>query len=514
MVSAIIEGVFHVLTPSVLLMALGFVISTTLFYMVVKSYIYKSKFQSKHQVIQNGSVFPQNSSNPEVIIVGSGIFGSAMAATLGKDGRRVTVIERDMKEPKRIVGELLQPGGYQALRALGLEDCAEGLDAHHVQGYIIHDNDTESTVELSYPVDDHQLIQEGRSFHHGRFVMGLRRGAMKEPSVTYIEGTATKVLEENGCVVGVMYKDRETQEVKELHAPLTIISDGCFSKFRKDLISNQVKTSSHFVGTIMKDCPQYRENHAELVLANPSPVLIYKIASGDTRVLVDVRGGMPKDTKEYMIDNILPQLPEHIKEPFIDAIQNGDIKSMPNSYLPPAPIEKPGVLLLGDALNMRHPLTGGGMSVALNDVKIWRGLLKKIDNLGDYTKMSEALQMFHWQRKQSHSFVVNVLAQALYELFAATDEHLMQLRRACFQYFKLGGRAVTGPVGLLSVLTPEPLTLIGHFFAVAMYAIYAAFKSQPLIKKPVAFLDATSIFVKACGVLFPLIGNEFHMVKY
>ena len=66
----------------------------------------------------------------------------------------------------------------------------------------------------------------------------------------------------------------------------------------------------------------------------------------------------------------------------MDAIQNGDIKSMPCSFLAAAPLEKPGVLLLGDALNMRHPLTGGGMSVALNDVIIWRDLLKKIENLG------------------------------------------------------------------------------------------------------------------------------------
>lgn len=58
--------------------------------------------------------------DPEVIIVGAGVLGSAMAAVLARDGRRVTVVERDMKEPDRIVGELLQPGGYRALRELGL----------------------------------------------------------------------------------------------------------------------------------------------------------------------------------------------------------------------------------------------------------------------------------------------------------------------------------------------------------------------------------------------------------
>lgn len=51
----------------------------------------------------------------------------------------------------------------------------------------------------------------------------------------------------------------------------------------------------------------------------------------------------------------------------------------------------PGVLLLGDAYNMRHPLTGGGMSVALNDVRIWRTLLKNMPDLYDNTAMLQVI---------------------------------------------------------------------------------------------------------------------------
>lgn len=53
--------------------------------------------------------------------MGAGVLGSALAAVLARDGRRVTVIERDLKEPDRIVGELLQPGGYNTLKDLGLQ---------------------------------------------------------------------------------------------------------------------------------------------------------------------------------------------------------------------------------------------------------------------------------------------------------------------------------------------------------------------------------------------------------
>lgn len=90
---------------------------------------------------------------------------------------------------------------------------------------------------------------------------------------------------------------------------MVIVADGCFSRFRKHLVKEEVKTTSHFVGTLMMNCPQQKINHAELVLAKPSPVLIYKISSKETRVLVDIRGEMPKDVKEYMAEHILPQLP-------------------------------------------------------------------------------------------------------------------------------------------------------------------------------------------------------------
>uniref|UniRef100_A0A3Q3XCU9 Squalene monooxygenase n=1 Tax=Mola mola TaxID=94237 RepID=A0A3Q3XCU9_MOLML len=450
---------------------------------------------------------------PEVLIVGAGVLGSAMAAVLGRDGRRVTVVERDLKEPDRIVGELLQPGGYRALRELGLAGAVEGLDAHVVNGYVIHDMDSGTVVEIPYP-ELQGGIQCGRAFHHGRFIMGLRRAAQAEPNVTFIEGTVSSLQEEGGCVTGLQYRQKHTGDVKEIHAALTIVADGCFSKFRKSLVPGKAHVSSHFVGCLMKDCPQIKANHAELVLANPSPVLIYQISSSQTRVLVDVRGEMPRNLSEYMAEKIHPQLPEHLKEPFMVALQNDRLRSMPASFLPPSPVHKPGVLLLGDAYNMRHPLTGGGMSVALNDVRIWRSLLRSIPDLYDDGAMLQAKKKFHWERKSSHSFVVNVLAQALYELFAATDSSLHELKKACFQYFKLGGECIAGPIALLSVLDPKPMILIGHFFAVALYAVYFNFKSESWSTKPRAFLKSGIILYRACIVMFPLIYSELKYLVY
>lgn len=57
----------------------------------------------------------------DMIIVGAGVVGCAAAKAFGEDGRKVLLLERDLSEPDRIVGELMQPGGMNALKQLGME---------------------------------------------------------------------------------------------------------------------------------------------------------------------------------------------------------------------------------------------------------------------------------------------------------------------------------------------------------------------------------------------------------
>ena len=52
------------------------------------------------------------------------------------------------------------------------------------------------------------------------------------------------------------------------------------------------------------------------------------------------------------------QVPAQLQEAFLGAIAAGRIRSMQNKLMPAAPLHRPGALLLGDAFNMRHPLTG------------------------------------------------------------------------------------------------------------------------------------------------------------
>ena len=143
---------------------------------------------------------------------------------------------------------------------------------------------------------------------------------------------------------------------------------------------------------------------------------------------------------------------------------------MPNSFLPSVEqggsYTKEGVFLLGDSWNMRHPLTGGGMTVALNDVVLLAQMLGEVGNYSDWNQISSILARWHWARKPLSS-TLNILSVALYDLFGADgmynhgnfcdvemdlriDECLAVLQNGCFKYFECGGECIRGPVSLLS----------------------------------------------------------------
>ncbi|KAI9186356.1 hypothetical protein LWI28_016504 [Acer negundo] len=401
------------------------------------------------------------STDTDIVIVGAGVAGAALAYTLGKDGRRVHVIERDLTEPDRIVGELLQPGGYLKLMELGLEDCVSQIDAQQVYGYALY-KDGKST-KLSYPLEGFKSEVAGRSFHNGRFIQKMREKAASLSNVRLEQGTVTCLVEEMGTIKGVQYKNTNGQLVTA-YAPLTIVCDGCFSNLRRSLCKPKVEIPSCFVGLILEKCELPYKNHGHVILADPSPILFYPISSTEIRCLVDVPGQrVPSisngEMNHYLKTVIAPQIPSELLSAFMVAIKKGHIRTMTNRSMPATPQPTPGALLLGDAFNMRHPLTGGGMTVALSDIVVLRDLLRPLRDLNDAPALCKYLESFYTLRKPVAS-TINTLAGALYKVFCASpDPSRKEMRQACFDYLSLGGDFTNGPIALLSGLNPRPLSL-------------------------------------------------------
>ncbi|KAK5330702.1 Squalene epoxidase [Exophiala xenobiotica] len=466
----------------------------------------------------------------EVVIVGAGVLGSALAVALADQGRSVILLEKSLKEPDRIVGELLQPGGVEALRKLGLRHCLDDIDAVTVKGYGVFFYG--SPVEIPYPANAVEQLEsqqheksngtttraEGRSFHHGRFISKLRAAALSHPNVTVVETEVTEPIiaqsELTQRIIGVQTLTKKVQK-DYFFGALTIVADGYNSKFRKTYSSATPVSKSKFWGLELQheSCPLPMPMHGHVILSDTAPILLYQIGSHETRALVDIPENTPSASlaqggvKSHLHKVVLPTLPEQVRATFADAIERGQLRSMPNSCLPATINRTPGLALLGDALNMRHPLTGGGMTVALNDVVLLQSLLDPaiVPDLDNTQLVLKQFKSFHWQRKNLTA-VINILAQALYSLFAANDPQMKYLQKGCFRYFQLGGNCIDGPVGLLAGIIRQPFVLFYHFFAVAFLSIWVMLCEQGVLSW--SAVQGVLIFYKACLVLLPYIWAE------
>lgn len=477
------------------------------------------------------------SSKYDVVIVGAGIAGPAMAYALSTSSAlrdsisksnqrskplRILLIDRSFRTPDRIVGELLQPGGVLALKRLGLERALEGIDAVKAKGYCILRPKEQSNglsgderkgqtefeqVYIPYP-DGH----EGRSFHHGEFVSGLRSCASSAPGVTTLEAAVSSNVvycPHTGRVLGVRARPTGENQEQVYLAKLTIFASGT-STFRRAVYlpptdrkmpsrahpegpmtpiaapvqrDLETKATSRFHGLVLPHpstshiLPLYQHGCVILIPGSAGPLLLYQISSVDTRVLIDIPKDhrYSKDVQGYIKNVILPNLPtKELKGSLQSLVEDGEssesgklkLKAMDNPFFPAPPQgggrTREGAILLGDAWNQRHPLTGGGMTVALWDVVLLASELIKAEKdlfgdavpsmpatpvdagevvvsesrlmqvnghstvhdedewvMGRWDIMDSIFDRWWWQRK-GYAATINILSVALYDLFGGS----------------------------------------------------------------------------------------------
>ena len=199
-------------------------------------------------------------------------------------------------------------------------------------------------------------------------------------------------------------------------AAVSVVTDSAFvcdplSVRVQHLTTASPVTKSHVAGIVRKHAPGKSpvlyQRYGHVVLVHPNPVLFYQVAPHETRVLVDVPAEHVSQEdgalQRYFTDVVAPQLPEGaMREGFLAAVADQEPSVMPNRAMWAQPPTMTGAILIGDAWNTRHPLTGGGMTVCLRDVEILTRALLPVKDMANFKVPSPFAPLLHCASR-SHS---------------------------------------------------------------------------------------------------------------
>ena len=128
----------------------------------------------------------------DVLVIGAGVAGCALAVGLARAGRSVALIEREPAPREHFRGEYMQPAAVSALGRLGLGEVVDGPHASRLDELVFLDvaawpDRLAGRTTIRYPDG-----QSARGLPHKALIKGLRGAARQAPGVELVEGaTAT-----------------------------------------------------------------------------------------------------------------------------------------------------------------------------------------------------------------------------------------------------------------------------------------------------------------------------------
>ena len=306
----------------------------------------------------------------DVIVVGGGPGGSTAATMLGRQGRKVLLIDKARFPREKVCGDAISGKGVEILAKLGLLETLQQAESLGSWG-ILFSGPYGDEVEIPFTamLDDPQapgFICQREVFDHILFSEAASSGA-----VCWEETTVEDLVWEDKQVVGILAK-REGRPV-EARAPLVIGADGAYSMVARKLGMKQLD-ERHYVAAVRayyEGITDFRHhNLVELHFleeANPGYLWIFPMAGGKANVGT---GNLSANIKRNGV-KLKPLLDDLVKHPrfedrFAGARRIGPVRGW---GLPlgskPRKMAGNGWLLVGDAASLIDPFTGEGIGNAM-----------------------------------------------------------------------------------------------------------------------------------------------------
>ena len=125
-------------------------------------------------------------------------------------------------------------------------------------------------------------------------------------------------------------------------AHLTVIADSQASRLRSRYVRRAPVTKPRFWGLELTGASLPSYAFAYGVMGSGPPILIYRIGTNETRILIDIPNSLYQASsktggvKAYIRTKVIPTLPAPVQPLAEIALEEGILRSMPNPWLPPS----------------------------------------------------------------------------------------------------------------------------------------------------------------------------------
>jgi 2-polyprenyl-6-methoxyphenol hydroxylase-like FAD-dependent oxidoreductase len=297
----------------------------------------------------------------DVIVVGGGLAGSAVAGLLAQAGMGVLLLEREAAYRDRIRGEITWGWGVSETRRSGLDAVMERagrIEIPHLQSL------QERVVTSTYEFPGDPMT----SFPHPRLQEALFAWAAAKGAHAVRPAKAVKFADNGSPEITVVHGARET----EFRARLVIGADGKTSAARRWAGGKSMSDPEHhrFGGVLIEG---FRSD--PYVFANASTpevgVLWFAVSPDSTRLYLRLTASQVRETAAdrsfaAFLACAAPHLPDGALE---HPRQIGPLGFFPNSATWASQISGAGIVLIGDAAGSSDPTHGLGTSLLFRDAR-------------------------------------------------------------------------------------------------------------------------------------------------
>jgi 2-polyprenyl-6-methoxyphenol hydroxylase-like FAD-dependent oxidoreductase len=314
----------------------------------------------------------------DVVVVGGGWVGSAVALDLAQRGLGVTVLERHADVPDLLRGELVMPAGVRALERLGLGPRLEAarVETHGVRlrhpsfaaGELVIDY-ASAPPPLEADDEDAPWRPVGWCGWRRRLYEVLRAALEAHAAVEVITGFDAVGLERVGGGWRLEARDRSLPPVR---AGLVVAADGAASRLRRRAGFRAVHTEqSTWVQGLIVRAPSYRRRRVQVGAHRCGAVFVFPFPDDLVRITLEhpahLRGGLAgPDAEALHLQALAEALPDAAEE-LGDLSVVSSLQVQPGRTVVLSSLVDDGFALVGDAAGCLDPFAGYGMTNGLED---------------------------------------------------------------------------------------------------------------------------------------------------